>query len=52
MWQRIVKILGDINRIPDPDMHFFAFQTLLIVWRRLVEVRRRRRGKEREGVSG
>ena len=43
VWQRIVKILGDINKIPDTDMHLLAFDTLLSVWRHLVEVRRERR---------
>ena len=43
VWQRIVKILGDINKIPDTNMHLLAFDTLLSVWRHLVEVRRERR---------
>ena len=48
VWQRMLKILGDVNSIPDAAMHHLAFQTLLNVWRRLVEVRER----EREGGGG
>ena len=54
VWQRIVKVLGDINKIPEPAMHHLAFQTLLSVWRRLEEVSRVSsvRVCECEGVVG
>ena len=50
VWQRILRILGDVNKISDPAMHHLAFQTLLNVWRRLVEVSREgERGREGKG---
>lgn len=35
----MLRVLGDINKIRDPSMHYEAFQTLLCVWKHLVEVR-------------
>ena len=52
VWQRMLKILGDVNSIPDAAMHHLAFQTLLNVWRRLVEVREREREGGGEEVGG
>ena len=49
VWQRMLKILGDVNAVSDPAMHHLAFQTLLTMWRRLVEVSWRGGGIEGEG---
>ena len=49
VWQRMLRILGDINNIPDPSMYHLAFKTLLNVWRHLVEVRRRGGGGTKRG---
>lgn len=52
VWQRMLRILGDINKIPDPSMHYEAFQTLLCVWKHLLEVRERGRGNWKGKING
>ena len=39
VWQRMLKILGDINDISQPDMHAEALKCLMETWRSLADVR-------------
>ncbi len=38
IWQRMLKVLGDINKIEDPDIHSEAMGCLENTWRSLVDV--------------
>ena len=50
VWQRMLRILGDVNAISDASIHHLAFKTLLSVWRHLGEVRwGKEGGKEERG---
>ena len=49
VWQRMLKILGDVNAISDPAIHHLAFLKLLGIWRLLEEVRRGGRGEKGGG---
>ena len=51
VWQRMLKILGDVNAISDPAIHHLAFLKLLGIWRLLEEVRRGGMGGGGRGVG-
>ena len=38
VWQRMLKILGDINKIADPLLHVEAMSCLQSIWRSLFDV--------------
>ena len=52
VWQRMLKILGDVNAISDPAIHHLAFLKLLGIWRLLEEVRRGGEGGGGRGEGG
>ena len=38
IWRRLLGVLGDVNKIKDPEIHVMVFNSLIDIWRTLHKV--------------